>query len=289
MKECQPSQVLFDYLQQELPPDRLARVEAHLPHCAACREELERLRQQIQQAHSTLAQMDPAPGWQPKKQPDTSQLPVRPMSLIPSPRLAMVLSAAVVLILCGVALLNGKQSVLVNSISRLKVIMDISAILNRATTMDCSVLTPGSGGENSYRVRWSARGTTRVDRKATDGIQQTLWISNTTVPPDLVWQPAMEFMTPAILARHVAGSYRLMQTEQRDGAGPDEFLLVGQEDKQTIEIVIDERTFLPKTLKKYFPNSGTGEARKCVLEVRFSWNRPVREELMVPRPSDGER
>jgi hypothetical protein len=280
---------LFDYLQRDLPPDRLARIEAHLPHCAACRKELERLQQQIQQVRATLAQLDPAPGWQPRPKPDISQVPARPIAFIPSPRLAMVLTTAVVLILCGTTLFNGKQSVLANSISRLKVIMDVSAIVKRTTSMDCCVLMPGSGGENSYHVRWSASGITRVDRESTGGVRQTLWISNTTVPPDPVWQPSMEFLTPAIMARHLEGPYGLMQTGQWKDAGPEEFLLAGREDQRAIEIAIDERTYLPKTLRKYLPDSGTGEARKCVLEVRFLWNRPVPEELMIPRPAAGKR
>jgi hypothetical protein len=202
----------------------------------------------------------------------------------------LAFASAVMLILGGVLHLTGSQSALANSISRLKVIIDVSARLNRTTSMDCSVLKPGAGGENSYyRVRWDASGITRVDRKSTDGVQQTLWISNTTVPPDPVWQPAMEFLTPAILARHVEGQYGLMQAGQRDTAKPAEFLLVGRENQQVIEIAIDERTYLPKTLKKYLPDSGTGEARNCVLEVRFLWNRPVPEELLIPRPAAGKR
>jgi len=286
MQGCQPSQVLFDYLQQELPQDQLFRIKAHLQQCAACREELTRLRQQMQQVRATLAQLDPAQGWPTKSHPDFVRLPAYPMSFIPAPRLAVALTALVVMILSGIALLSGKQSVLANSISQLKVIMDLSAILNRATSMDCSVLKSEPGNENSsYHLRWSARGITRVDRESADGVQQTLWISDTTVPPDPVWQPAMESLTPAILARHLEGRYGLMKTGQWNDAGLDEFLLLGRENQQVIEIAIDKRTYLPKTLKKYFPDSETGEGRQCVLEVRFLWNRPVPEELMIPRPA----
>ena len=108
-----------------------------------------------------------------------------------------------------------------------------------------------------------------VDRKSTDGMQQTLWISNTTVPPDPVWQPAMEFLTPTILARHVEGAYGLMQAGQRDAP--------------------DQRTYLPTTLRKYLPDSRTGEARNCVLEVRFLWNRPVPEQLLIPQLAAGNQ
>jgi hypothetical protein len=283
MKECQPSQVLFDYLQQELRPDQLDRIEAHLPHCAACREELARLRQQIQKVRATLARLDPAPSLQPKPELGIGQPQARPIAFIPSTRLATVLTTAIVLILCGVSLLDGTQSILANSISQLKVIVDVSAVLKRTTSMDCYVLMPGSRSEKSYRVRWSASSITRVDRESTGGVRQTLWISNTTVPPDPVWQPSMEFLTPAILARHLEGSYGLMQTGQWKDAGSNEFQLVGREDQHVIEIAIDGRTYLPKTLRKYLPDSGTGEARKCVLEARFLWNRPVPEELMIPR------
>jgi hypothetical protein len=202
----------------------------------------------------------------------------------------LIFSSAVVLILVGVMHFGQNQSALANSISRLKVIIDLSARLSRTTSMDCSVLKPGAGGENSYyRVRWGASGITRVDRKSKDGVQQTLWISNTTVPPDPMWQPAMEFLTPTTLAQHVEGPYGLMNARQRDAAAPDEFLLVGRENHQVIEIAIDQRTYLPKTIRKYLPDSGTATARNCVLEVRFLWNRPVPEELLIPRPAAGKR
>jgi hypothetical protein len=203
---------------------------------------------------------------------------------------ALIFASAVILILSSVLHFGENQSALANSISRLKVIIDVATRLNRTTSMDCSVLKSEAGGEkSSYRVRWGMRDIARVDRKSNDGVQQTLWISNTIVPPDPVWQPAMEFLTPTILARHVEGPYGLMQAGLRDAAEPDEFLLVGRENQQIIEIAIDQRTYLPTTLRKYLPGSRTGEARNCVLEVRFLWNRPVPEELLIPQPAAGKR
>jgi hypothetical protein len=203
----------------------------------------------------------------------------------------LAFASAVLLILGGVMHISGNQSALANSISRLKVIMDVSAILNRTTSMDCSILRPGAGGENSYyRVRWSANGITRVDRKSTSGLQQTLWIANTAVPPDAAWQPAMEFLTPAILARHMEEPYRLRQGAQRDDAGPDELLLVGKENQQIVEILVDKRTYLPKTLKKFLPDSGkTGMERNCIVEARFLWNQPISRELLVPESQAAKR
>jgi hypothetical protein len=203
---------------------------------------------------------------------------------------ALIYASAVVLILGSVMRFDGNQSALANSIARLKVIIDVSARLNGTTSMDCSVLTSGTGGENSsYRIRWGASDITRVDRESTEGVRQTLWISNTTVPPGPIWQPAMEFLTPAILSRHIEEPYGLMQAGPRAVAEPAEFLLVGRENQYVIEIAIDERTYLPKTLKKYVPDSGTGEARICVLEARFLWNRPVSGELLIPRRAAGKR
>ncbi len=290
MKECRPSQVLFDYIQKELPRDQMSRIEAHLSHCAACRDELDRLRQQIQQVRTTIALLESSQSAPAMLLSNLKRLPAHPVPFTPVPHLSMALSAAVVLILCLVSLFNGKQSVLANSISQLKVIMDVSAILNRATSMDCSVLKSNTGSEDSfYRIRWNKRGITRVDRESSDGVQQTLWISDTTVPPDMVWQPAMEFLTPAILAGQMEGPYGLMRTGQWDGAGRNEFLLIGRDKQQVIEIAIDEKTYLPGTLRKYLLEPGKGNARKCVLEARFSWNRPLPEELLIPRPAAGKQ
>jgi hypothetical protein len=288
MQECQPSQVLFDYLQQELPQDLKSRVDAHLPHCAGCREELERLRLQIHQVRTTLAQLDPAQASPAKLKPDIVRLSARPVSFAPLSRMAVTFAAAAMLILGAVMHLSGNQSTLANSISQLKVIIDVSSGVYAATTMDCIVNIPDARSQSTdFRVRWSSTGVSRIDMDPNNGTEQTLWISNRTVPPDPVWQPAMEFLTPAILAQHMEERYGLAQTGSRSGAGQYEFLLAGQEDRQIIEIAVDERTYLPKMLKKFSQDSGgTGQQRQCLMEVRFLWNQPIPREVFVPGSHD---
>jgi hypothetical protein len=108
--------------------------------------------------------------------------------------------------------------------------------------------------------------------------------------PGPVWQPALEFMTPKLLARHMEEQYGLMQAGERRGAGSDEFLIAGREDGQVVEIAVDARTYLPKVLKKYALDSGrTGADRVCLMEVRFQWNHPISGELFVPGPLVGKR
>ena len=212
--------------------------------------------------------------------------------------------ASVLLLMLGVVTqLGADQGVLADSIGRLKVMVTVSECLYRTTSMDCTVLQPAAGDKNSqYRVRWNTAGVTRVDIGSTNGTEQTLWISEgtvsaadteggavrstaiTTMPAR--WQPPMEFLTPTILAQHMKEQYGLMQAERQGGAGPDEFLLVGQENQQVVEIAIDARTYLPKTLKKYLPDSArTGKERNCLEEVRFQWNKPIPQELFVPGSS----
>ncbi len=146
--------------------------------------------------------------------------------------------------------------------------------------MDCTVRMQGvQRDQSSYRVRWGATGVTRVDMDSAGREERTLWVSDETVsmaryagiavrptaiatmPRDPVWQPALEFLTPAMLAQHMEKRYGLIQAERRDRAGQDEFLLVGQENQQVIEIAVDARTYLPIKLKKYPPDSNqTGDA-----------------------------
>jgi hypothetical protein len=202
--------------------------------------------------------------------------------------------------------LGGGQSVLADSIERLTVMAAVSGRLHRATSMDCTVLKQGAGNENSeYRVRWNTGGVTRVDMDSTDGTEQTLWISKRTVSvadPKVAtvrsmaitampseWQPPMEFLTPTILAQYI-GRYGLMQAERQDGGRRDEFLLVGQENQQVIEITISTKTYLPITLKKYSQQSvRTGKERDCLEEVRFQWNQPIPQGLLVPGSSAVKR
>jgi hypothetical protein len=218
----------------------------------------------------------------------------------------LAFASALMLILGVVMQLGGGQSVLADSIGRLTVMAAASGSLYRATSMDCSVLKPGAGDEAQYRVRWNTSGVTRVDMDSLDGTEQTLWISKgivsaadyeggtvrsmaiTTMPSK--WQPPMEYLTPAILAQHMKERYGLMHAERHDSAGREEFLLIGQENQQTIEIAIDPRTYLPITIKKYSPGSGrTGEQRHCLEEVRFQWNNPIPQELLVPGSSAVKR
>jgi hypothetical protein len=200
----------------------------------------------------------------------------------------LAVASAIMLILGVVMHLGGSQSALAHSIEQLKVIVTVSMSLNRTVFMDCTVMKPEAGGKNtSYHILWRANGDARVDMVSADGAQ-TIWISDETIAPGPVWQPAMEFRTPALLAKHMEVRYGLMQTGERIGS--DEFLIIGREDRQVVEITIDARTYLPKMLKKYSLDSGrTNGERVCLMEVRFHWNHPISGELFVPGKLAGKR
>ncbi len=213
----------------------------------------------------------------------------------------LAVASAVMLILGAVMHLSGSQSALAHSIEQLKVIITVSMSLNHAAFMDCTVLNPEAGGEGtSYHVIWRADGDARVDMVSAGGAQ-TIWISDETISfsgsagglirsmplktisPGPVWQPAMEFRAPALLAKNMEERYGLMQTGERTGSG--EFLITGREDRQAVEITIDATTYLPKVLKKYALNSDRANGdRVCLMEVRFHWNQPISRELFVPGP-----
>ena len=212
--------------------------------------------------------------------------------------------ASTVMLILGVLMqLVGGQSVLADSIERLKAMSIISGNLQRAISMDCIILKPSVRDENSrYRVRWNTAGVTRVDVDSTNGKGQTLWISNgtvsvaddedgtvrsmaiTTIPSE--GQTPIEFLTPMTLAQQMKERYGFMQSELQNGAEPHEFLLIGQEDQLIIEIAVDAKTYLPTMLKKYSSDSArTGKEWNCIEEVRFQWNKPIPPELLVPRLS----
>jgi hypothetical protein len=215
----------------------------------------------------------------------------------------LAVASAVMLILGTVMHLSGSQSALAHSIEQLKVIVTVTMSLNRAASMDCTVLKPEAGGENtSYHVLWRANGDARVDMVSAGGAQ-TIWISDETLSfaganggsirsiplqtmvPGPVWQPAMEFRTPRQLAKCMEEQYGLMQTGDRSGGGSGEFLITGRDDGQAVEITVDAKTFLPKALKKFALDSGrTNGDRVCLMEVQFHWNQPIPGELFFPGP-----
>jgi hypothetical protein len=215
----------------------------------------------------------------------------------------LAFASAVMLIASGIMHLGGNQSVLAHSIGRVKIVLTVSAGLRRATSMDCTVLKPGDGdAQSSFHLRWTARVATRVDMEAGGRGARTLWIPDASVSTalyagiasqpaataaitrDVLWQPALEYLTPVLLARHIEERYGLIETERRSGDGVDELLLVGQENGQAIELAVDEATYLPLTLKKYrLDPVRAGEERRCVEEVRFRWNQPIPRELFFPK------
>ena len=221
----------------------------------------------------------------------------------------LVIASAVMLILGAVMQFGGSQSALAHSIEQLKVTATMSMHLNRAAFMDCTVLKAGAGGEDtSYRVLWRANGDTRVDITSAGNVQ-TIWVSHEavsfagsgggsirsvplgTLVPGPVWQPAMEFRTPALLAKQMEEQYGLAQIRGRRDAGSGEFLIVGRAGSQSIEITVDSRTYLPKVIKKYAPDSDhTNGERDCIMEARFLWNQPIAPELFVPGlPGEGNK
>jgi hypothetical protein len=215
--------------------------------------------------------------------------------------------SAVMLIAGGVLHLSGNQSALAYSIERLKIIVTVSAELRHAASMDCTVRVQGAGHiQSAYRIRWGAIGTTRIDADASDGGKQTLWVPDgavsmapyarlsmqtTTVPTaprDALWGPAVEFLTPAMLAENMESRYGLVRAVYQDGSAWNEVLLVGQDNQQVIEVAVDVTTFLPVTLKKYQQDSSQpGGERTCVEEVRFQWNQPIPRGLLAPKPPAG--
>ncbi len=217
-------------------------------------------------------------------------------------------ASAAMMILGLVMQLSGSPSVLAHSIEQLKVIITISAGLNRASFMDCAVLKADSEGkQTSYRVRWRAAGDVRLDIVSADGAQ-TLWIANETVSiagpggrdvrsmssnamtPGPLWKPALEFMSPQILAKHMEEHYGLMQSGGRSGDGTNEFVILGREGRQDVEIAVDAKTYLPKALKKYSDDPDrTNGPRRCIIEARFLWNQPIPGELFSSQTPAAER
>lgn len=203
----------------------------------------------------------------------------------------LAFASVIMLVLGGVGHLGGDHGAWANSLERLKIVVTVSTSLHSATSMDCTVLKLGVGEPNaSFRVRWGSTGVSRADMGSTESAGQTVWISNAGISPDPKWQPVVEFLTPAVLAQHVEEHYGLMHTERRNDAGQEEFLLVGSQHGQAVEIAVDPRTYLPKTLRKYSPDSDqVGKVRTCLMEVRFLWNRPFSGELLVPASPLGKR
>jgi hypothetical protein len=220
----------------------------------------------------------------------------------------LAFTSAVLLLLGAVLQLSGPQSALAHSIEQFKVIVTVTMSLDRAVFMDCTIVKPEAAGDNTaYHLFWRANGDARVDM-ASGGRTQTIWVNDETISfagsdgssirsmplqtmaPGPVWQPAMEFRTPKLLAKHMQEQYGLMQTGERRSDGSGEFLITGREDGEAVEITVDSKTYLPKVLKKYAADSGrTNGNRICRIEVQFHWNQRIPGELFSPEPTAGKK
>jgi hypothetical protein len=207
--------------------------------------------------------------------------------------------ASALMVVLGVVLQLGmSQSALAYSIERLTIVSAVSSSLSKAISMDCTLLKKGSRSEYSkYRVRWNAAGVTRMDMDSVDSTEQTLWVHegtisardddsgmHTTAIPDLpsTWNPPLEFLTPAILAQNIKERYGFMHAEHKDKDG---FLLISREHREVIEISIDAKDYLPTMIKKYLSDS----PQEYLEEVRFQWNKPIPQGLLVPGSTEVKR
>jgi hypothetical protein len=184
----------------------------------------------------------------------------------------LVFASIIMLLLGGVMHLSGTKSAVAGSILRLKVVDPISEVLINAASMDCALQVADGGTGRLFRVRWVQGSMTRVDIASANNAEHTFWISNEAIAADSALQPALEFLTPATLARNLEERYRVAQVWTREASS--EFLLVGEENQQVVEIAVDQKTYLPKTLKKYAANSS-----RTLMEVRFIWNQPIAADL----------
>jgi hypothetical protein len=200
--------------------------------------------------------------------------------------------ASVLMLILGVVMQLGmSQSALAHSIERLTVISAVSGSLNKAVSMDCTLLKKDAGSKYSrYRVRWNTAGVTRTDMDSADGTEQTLWIYKGTVAAkddvsvvrtmaisDLSSKgfPPLEFLTPTVLAQNIMERYGFMQPEHQQ---EDRFLLIGRKNQEVVEISIDAKEYLPTLIKKYLPDS----PQEYLEEVRFQWNQPLSQGLVFP-------
>ncbi|HTY64364.1 MAG TPA: hypothetical protein VMG30_19090 [Acidobacteriota bacterium] len=221
----------------------------------------------------------------------------------------MAFASAALLIAGAVMHLSGNQSVLAHSIAGVKTVVTVSSRLLRVASMDCMILKRDAGNDPySCRVRWDASGISRVDLNASTGEKRTLWIpdgagpralyeslaarstSIQAMPADPMWQPALEFLTPAILAEHLESRYGLVRALHQHEAERNQVLLVGLDNQQAVEVAVDVATYLPITIKKYRQDSRpAGGGRACLEEIRFQWNQPIPKELLLPKFAAGSK
>jgi hypothetical protein len=211
----------------------------------------------------------------------------------------MLAFVSVILLILGAGMqLAESQSVLADSIERLTIMAAVSESLNRATSMDCTVIKRGTCEAGSrYRIRWDKAGITRVDIDSIHHASHALWISDeaglnavpkdgpkgsplTSTMPSECQLPG-EFLTPAALARQME-RYGLTQDKRLDDAQPNELQLSGRDGSLAVTLFIDAMTGLPKKLKKYrTASTQTSKSQYCSEEVQFQWNEPIPRELFV--------
>lgn len=215
----------------------------------------------------------------------------------------LALSSIIMVALGAFMHISGHRSALAESFSMMRMSVSVSEEVRYTSSMECTMLVPTEEGKSvAYSIQWLPHNITRVDVHKMDEIHKTLWIVDEDITiadhvkktlkkvdsveqvKDPLFQPIMDFLSPAELAELMYRRWQPKQFEQKGERELGTFTFTIYDEKALLEMTVNLNTYLPMSIRKYLPGSTkTGEEEKIVMQMHFIWNQPVPQQLMIPR------
>ncbi len=208
-------------------------------------------------------------------------------------RQALALLSVFMLAVGGFLQATGQRSVLAESLTSLRTSVSVAANTRQSGSMECRAhVAVEEGVPSDYVLRWIQPGMARVDVQKAGEVRETLWITdgefivtdhlkntsqkfaNLEQLRNSVFQPVMDFISPARLAGNMEHGWRLERFEQKAGSRQGTFIFLNHEKGTHLEMTVDLDSYLPIRISRLRPSTGKGGPAEELMRLDFTWSQP---------------
>jgi hypothetical protein len=204
--------------------------------------------------------------------------------------------SSLVMIVAGAFLhVSGHRSAMADTLSFLNISVSVTDQIENVSSMECRLQVPAKDEKHrSFVIRWLSPETTQVCIFEKDRASKSLLIKGSEVTlndhvhnssqkfkilehiKDPVFQPALEFLSPMILATAIYERWKPQHFRENAEGQKGTFVFVDNGERITLEMTVDMNTSLPLSIKKYTSNlAGTDDVYELAAEALFTWNEPI--------------
>ncbi len=220
----------------------------------------------------------------------------------------LIAASLLMIVLGGFLQSSGFSNSLKKNLSILGTSVAVSSQINQAQSMVCSIqMSEETENPLRYSIEWLSPNLSKI--KVSDDDHKplkTIWIAEEEIviadhikntlhtekhPPQLMdplIQPIIGYLSPAELKEEMFGVWQLKNYEQRDECQWGTFTVSLPEENAILEVTVDLCTYLPINIKKIHPTKER-VGGELIMNVQYSWNGPISEEILSPKISDAHK